>query len=299
MVTIEQFRNNFKTNEDCIEFLIKHKWGNGYHCAKCKCKEFVKGKKWYYRRCKSCMYDESVTANTGLHKCKLDLLKVFEMAFRISVRKKGMSTNELAKEFGCQQKSAWLLKAKLQNMMKSSNNFPLEEEVQVDEFLVGGLEEGKQGRSHGKKSLVVLAVEKIKDKDGIDTIGRAYARVIDTASAEDLKPFFEDKISQSAKIETDGWKGYIPLKKDWQITQKPSKKGKGFPQLHTHIMNIKSWLRGIHHKCNATRLQNYLDEFHFRFNRRSFLGSILEKLIEKIIAHAPIPYSKIKCEQST
>ena len=79
MVTIEQFRNKFKTNEDCIKYLMDKKWGSGYRCIKCGCKEFVKGKTWYYKRCRVCKYDESVTANTLFHKCKLELLKVLEM----------------------------------------------------------------------------------------------------------------------------------------------------------------------------------------------------------------------------
>ncbi len=71
-------------------------------------------------------------------------------------------------------------------------------------------------------------------------------------------------------------------------------------QLHIHIMNIKGWLRGIHHKCKGNRLQNYLDEFHFRFNRRCYLNSILDKLIFRAVDLQPIPYKKIKvCELNT
>ncbi len=287
-MTINQFREKFKSREDCLHYLIDIKWGQGYRCPKCDCEEFVKGRKWFYRRCRSCKYDESVTANTLFHICKLDLLKAFEIGFRISVKKKGMSTNELSKEFGCQQKSAWLLKAKFQNAMKSSGQYPLEEQIEVDEFLVGGIEENMQGRSHGEKSLVVLGIEKVINKKGVQTIGRAYARVIDTASAKDLRPFFEDKIAKSAKITTDGWRGYLPLHKDWEITKTLSQKGKGFPMLHTHIMNIKGWLRGTHHKCDDKRLQNYLDEFHFRFNRRNFLDTILDKLLRRAVAINPI-----------
>lgn len=298
-MTIGQFRQKFSTNEDCLHYLMGIKWGNGYSCPRCGCKEHIKGRKWFYKRCRDCKYDESVTANTLLHKCKLDLIKVFEFGFRISVKKKGMSTNELAKEFGCQQKSAWLLKAKFQDAMKSSGQYPLEEQIEVDEFLVGGIEEDMKGRSHGEKSLVILGIEKVTNKKGAQTIGRAYAKVIDTASAKDLRPFFEDTVSRSAKVTTDGWRGYLPLHKDWQIHMTPSEKGKGFPVLHTHIMNIKGWLRGIHHKCGKKRLQNYLDEFHFRFNRRNFLGSILGKLIERAVAHVPLPYKNIKCELDT
>jgi len=86
----------------------------------------------------------------------------------------------------------------------------------------------------------------------------------------------------------------LPLKKDWSIEQTLSEKGKGFPELHIHIMNIKGWLRGIHHQCAENRLQNYLDEYHFRFNRRGFLDTILDKLIGKAMALQPVTYRQIR-----
>jgi transposase-like protein len=211
-----------------------------------------------------------------------------------------MSSNELSKEFGCQQRSAWLLKAKFQNAMESSGKYPLGGDIEVDEFLVGGFDENEPGRSLGSKQLVILSVEKVVDKKGKTTIGRAYAKVIENASAEQFKPFFEQKIDKQSNVTTDGWRGYWPLKKEWKIEQKLSSKGKGFPELHVHIMNIKGWLRGIHHKCKGNRLQQYLDEFHFRFNRRAFLDTILDKLLIRAMAMKPVPYSLIKvCELNT
>lgn len=293
-LSVQEFRNRFKTEEDCLNYLIEIKWGKGYKCIKCSEKEYGKGRQWFYRRCKNCGYDESVTANTLFHKCKLGLLRAFEMGFRISVKKKGMSSCELAKEFGCSQMSAWLLKAKYQNAMKSSDQYPLEDKVEVDEFLVGGFDEHARGRSLKSKQLVVLAVEKVTNSKGKIAVGRAYAKVIENASAEKLKPFFAQKISPESEITTDGWRGYWPLKKDWEIEQVLSEKGKGFPELHTHIMNIKNWLRGIHHKCKGNRLQQYMDEFHFRFNRRGFLNTILDKLMVRAIQMKPAPYKSIR-----
>jgi len=294
VMTIADFRKKFKTEADCLNYLIVQKWGKGFKCFKCGGGNYGKGRQWFYRRCKDCNYNESVTANTMFHKCKMGLLRAFEIGFRVSVKKKGMSSCELAREFGCQQKSAWLLKAKYQNAMKSSDKFPLEGVVEVDEFLVGGFDANERGRSLASKQLVVLAVEKVIDQNGKVTIGRAYAKVIENASSEQLKPFFEQKIRESSGVTTDGWRGYWPLKSGWTIEQKLSEKGKGFPELHTHIMNIKSWLRGIHHKCKGNRLQQYMDEFHFRFNRRGFLNTILDKLIGKAVALKPIPYREIR-----
>jgi transposase-like protein len=104
--------------------------------------------------------------------------------------------------------------------MKSSDQYPQEAVEEVDEFLVGVFDENQRGRSLESKQLVVMAVEKVIDKNGKTTIGMAYAKVIENASAMELKPFFEQKIDASGKVTTDGWRGYWSLKKEWSIEQK-------------------------------------------------------------------------------
>lgn len=299
-LTIQDFKKKFATEKACMEYLVEEKWGQGYKCSKCGCIGYSKGRQWFYRRCKQCCYDESATANTIFHGVKLGLARVFELGYRIVLRKKGMSSCELAKELGCQQKTAWEWKAKFQFAMKSSEQYDLQGAVEVDEFMVGGFEPGAPGRTKGDKALVVLAVEKVIDKKGKENIGRAYAKTIDDASAKSLKSIFEQHISKESSVKTDRWKGYLPLKKDWKITQVPSEKGASTKMLHVHIMNVKGWLRGIHHKCSNKRLQYYLDEYHFRFNRRNSVKSIFDKLIQRAMSTLPRPYAAIKvCECST
>ncbi len=299
-LTIQQFKKRFSTNDSCMQYLVEQKWGQGYSCIKCGHTKFGKGRQWFYKRCKKCNYDESATANTLFHGVKLNLRSVFELAYRIVLRKKGMSTCELAKELGCQQKTAWEWKAKFQFAMKSSETYDLQGAIEVDEFMVGGFEPEAPGRSSGDKSLVVLAIEKVKGKKGKQTIGRAYARTIDDGSAKSLQTIFDKHISKNSSIDTDKWRGYAPLKKDWKITQSISNKGEGMKLLHIHIMNLKGWLRGIHHKCSKERLQYYLDEYHFRFNRRNSMKKIFDKLIVRSIQTLPHPYALVKaCEQNT
>ncbi len=231
-LTIQEFKKRFGTNDACMQYLVEQKWGQGYKCKKCGYWEYNKGRQWFYKRCKKCGYDESATANTIFHGAKLKLLSVFELAYRIVLRKKGMSSCELAKELGCQQKTAWEWKAKFQFAMKSSENYGLEGAIEVDEFMVGGFESGAPGRTPGDKALVVLAIEKVKTKKGKESIGRAYARTIDNGSADSLKEIFDRHIRKSSSINTDKWRGYWPLKKDWKITQSLSNKGEGMRMLH-------------------------------------------------------------------
>jgi len=168
--------------------------------------------------------------------------------------------------------------------MKSSLRYPLRGTVHVDEFYVGGEQEGgKRGRGKGKKRLVIVALEIVRGG-----FGRAYAATITDASSDSFKPFFEKYIDKDANLVADEWTGYIPLKSTYQkLRQVPSNKGKSFPELHIHIMNIKIWLRGIHHHCSEERLQGYLDEYHFRFNRRNKMESIFDVLMRRMVQHEP------------
>lgn len=276
-----KFYNRFNSEDSCYKYLSEIKWdGDNFICKKCGNTHYCKGRSPYSRRCTRCKYDESVTSGTMFAKCKFSILLAFHIAFKISTKKKGMSSLELSEEYDLRQKTCWEFKRKIQQAMKSSGNYPLTGIVHVDEFYVGGEEDGVKGRSSdSKKKLVVVALEIVGNG-----VGRAYAQVIDNASAASFRPFFHKYISQDARIVTDEWNGYKPLKNEYSIEQQKSEDGRNFSQIHIHIMNIKGWLRGIHHHCSKERMQGYLDEFHFRFNRRNSMDTIFDVLIRRMIA---------------
>ena len=167
--------------------------------------------------------------------------------------------------------------------MQSSLQYPLTGIVHVDEFWVGESEEQKRGRSKGKKKLIALALEIVDNG-----VGRAYAEAIENASGKELGRFLKKYVSKDAKIITDEWRGYIPLKKYFtKLEQVKSAEGKTFKEIHIHIMNIKGWLRGIHHHCSKERIQGYLDEYHYRYNRREQMGTIFDLLLKRMIENQP------------
>jgi len=280
-----KFNKRFKNDNDCLIYLSNMKWGDGFRCKRCGNDKFSTGKKAQNRRCTKCNYDESPTVGTSFEKLKFSVLIAFHIVFKISTKKKGMSSLELSKEFELRQKTCWSFKLKIQKAMSSSLNHPLNGTIHVDEFMVGGPEEGKKGRSKGNKKLIVLAVE-----ISGDGVGRAYAEIIEHASSKELGAFLRKYVSKDATIITDGWRGYSPLKKEFvNLEQVLSNSGQNFKDLHIHVMNIKGWLRGIHHHCSKERMQNYLDEYHFRYNRRSNMDTIFNLLLKRMVKYDRFP----------
>ena len=118
-------------------------------------------------------------------------------------------------------------------------------------------------------------------------ISRLYARVIPNANARHLGRFMKDHIEKKAKITTDQWTRYAPLEKYFEnLIRIPSgKKGENFPDLHRAIMNLKGWLRCMHH--HVVDLQDCLDEHCYRFNRSFMKEGIFDNLMEKMVTTQP------------
>jgi transposase-like protein len=275
-----EFQKQFNDSNACLSYLAESKWRDGFGCKKCGCKNFTKGYHPFSRRCQQCRYDESPTAHTVFHNLKFSLPKAFYAVFRYC-KKKGMSSYELAKEVGISQPTAWLFHCKLQQTFVSSGQHPLTGEVHIDEFVTGGPEKGKPGRSDGKKKKTLIMVE---IRPGQKT-GRVYCCKIADYKKETLYPLIETSVAGDAKVVTDEYPSYDKLKEKFpSAKQHKSDAGKGFPVLHQQIMNIKGWLRGIHHQCSEKHYQEYLDEYCFRTNRRNTEKYIFSNIMLRVVS---------------
>lgn len=283
-MTIFDFQARFPDERSCMSYLADLKWHNGYVCPKCGNKKYCAGVKEFDRQCTKCNHLDSPTRRTLFHKTKFPILKAFYIVYYVSTNKKGISSTELSRKLGLRQKTCWSFKQKVMRGMKSSGNFKITGNSEVDETVVGGQEEGVRGRKNGKKQLVVFAIER-KGKG----VNRVYGKVINKSSAKELGGFMKDVIQTDANIKTDEWLGYTPLKKDFiHLSQvKSGKKGENFPDLHRIIMGFKGWLRGMHHNVNY--LQRYIDEYCYRFNRCHMKETIFDNLLLRMVKSAPFP----------
>jgi ISXO2-like transposase domain/Transposase zinc-ribbon domain len=286
-----EFNKKFFNNESCYDYLLAKKWGKGFACSRCGHSEYKKGRTSYSRRCKHCGYEESVTANTIFHGMKMPLLKAFHMVFRLTAKKKGMSTVELGAEVGVQQKTAWLLKRKIQVVMKEGDKDKLTGNVDIDEMLVGGHSKGTRGRTLIQKSAVMVAVENLPD----GYTGNLNFRVLDNFSALTMKYAIKEMVEPEAKLKSDCHQSYQSLSKELSnLKTVPFEEGNNYKQLHTQIMLFKNWLRGIHHKCSKLNLYAYLDEYKYRFNKRNMRRWLFNDTIGRMMHYPPHPYPVLK-----
>jgi transposase-like protein len=172
--------------------------------------------------------------------------------------------------------------------------------VEVDETYYGGPEEGVRGREIEKKTLIVIAAE-----ERGRGIGRIRMRRVKDASAESLVPFIVESAKPESIIHTDGWEGYAGLEgKGYRHEVTPIRGDKEaavklMPRVHLVASLLGRWLLGTHQGAVSHEyLDYYLDEFTFRFNRRTsrHRGKLFYRLIQQATEIDPVPYKRL-CQQ--
>jgi transposase-like protein len=274
-----------------MKYLAHYKWKDGFKCVKCG-HTGSQLRKNHSRTCNKCSHTESATANTLFHKVKFGIRKAFFICFEMATTTKSLSATYVAERFSITEKTARLFMHKVREAMKSSCQHPIKGRVHIDEFVIGGKEEGVVGRSYdGKKKKVVCAVE-LTDEGKVK---RMYAMRIDNYSAKELKRLFIKHISPEAEVITDLWKGYRPLMEEYNIIQVESNGGLNFKALHTMIHQIKSWIRTTYSWVSEFNMNRYIDEFCYRINRSQMKNNIFNNIIARMVAADEIYQNKLAC----
>ena len=286
-----EFFDRFKTDKDCKKYLAEIKWKGGFECLKCGHNR-SQTRKDFSRTCNICSHQESATANTLFHKVKFGVRKAFFITFEMGTSTKSLSASYMGVRYGVTEKTARLWMHKVREAMESSGNNPMQGDVHVDEFVLGGRKKGKIGRSYkGKKKKAITAVELTEE----GKVKRMYAMRIEDFSARSLQYIFVNHISRDAKITTDKWRGYRPIAKAYNITQIESNSGLNFKTLHTMIHQIKSWIRTTYSWVSNFNINRYFNEFCFRINRSQNKATIFNNLITKMVNKEKVYHKQIIC----
>ena len=288
--SIIDFFDTYKTDKDCLLYLAKIKWTDGFTCKKCNHNKCTVRKSNYARDCNMCHHIESPTANTLFHKVKFGVRKAFTIVFEMSCATKSVSSSQMARRLNINRQTAWLFMHKVRIAMKSSELNPIVGHVLVDEFVYGGKEDLKQGRSNDSKKKKIVAAIEVDEKRGVK---RAYFKRIDNYSSKELSKIFVSHISNQANVTTDKWRGYHPLKKDYNITQIKSNVSDFF-EINTIIHQLKAGLRSVYSWMHDYHIEKYLDEYSYRLNRSIHKQTIFDNLINRMMKTKNIGFQDIK-----
>jgi len=160
----------------------------------------------------------------------------------------------------------------------------------VDETYVGGKRSGKRGRGADKKVLVLVAVEDTAVEAGKEGMGRIRLSRVPDASSASLLPFIERNVQCGSRVRTDGWTGYAPVSAagyDHVVVE-----SKDIVITHLAISLLKRLLLGTYQGAvRAHQLDYYLDEFTFRFNRRTSAsrGKLFYRLVQQSVNSDRVP----------
>jgi transposase-like protein/predicted RNA-binding Zn-ribbon protein involved in translation (DUF1610 family) len=292
--TIMDFQERFASEAACLDYLAASRWPDGFVCPACGGRRAWVLERRHLWECGDCGQQTSVTAGTVMHGTRTPLRVWFWAAYLVATHHPGISAKQLQRQLGLSRyETAWLILQKLRRAMVAPEREPLKREVEIDEFFLGGLEEGQRGgRQRGKKALCGIAIE-VRGRGS----GRLRLAVLADASGRSLGAFAKSTTARGAIVHTDGWTGYLGLSKlgyDHRRRSQLAEPGEQLlPRAHRAVSNLKAWLHGTHRGVGNPHLQVYLDEFVFRHNRRRTPLAAFQTLLGLGALHAPTTYAEI------
>lgn len=276
-MNILEMYDRFPTQESCIAHLEKARWGSGKPvCPYCKSQNTAKAQ--HRHRCYDCKTSFSVTVGTIFHRTHLPLQKWFFAILLMMNAKKGLSALQLHRDLKVNKNTAWRITVQVRKAMTQANQRDiLSGIIEMDETYIGGKPrkgtkrdgpDGQHRRVRGaKKAPVVGAVARG---------GRVSAQAVekDKMKGRHLRAFVRKRVkTEASELITDEYRGYTGMSR--LLPHSVVKHQEWYVDGGTHTNTIEgSWamlkrgMFGQYHSVSGS-LQRYVDEFCFRYNRRS------------------------------
>jgi transposase-like protein len=295
-----EFSKRFATEKACYEYLFRAKWPKGFICPNCEHKSYWISSK-YIHICTRCESHFSLTAGTIMHDTKKPITYWFKAMWWFTTRKSGVNAINLQDLLGFSYVTAWSWLQKLRRCTIRKDREKLSGKVEVDEFFIGGQKPGKRGRGAAGKRIVVAAVEREGSK-----IGRIRLQVIDDCSSKSLTAFIDQNVEDGSRVVTDGWKGYDLDENRYDHHQvflsKSKDKYSALSGVHLVVSLVKRLILGTFQgRVDSKYLQNYMDEYVFRFNRRTSrsVGKKFMRIVQQAVSSVKITCAQIKNDFGT
>jgi transposase-like protein len=296
------FESWFRDDDACRAYLARLRWPEGFCCPDCG-----SGEAWETSRglwmCRSCGRQTSVTAGTIFHRTRYPLRTWFAAAWFVCSQKTGASALGLQRVLGFgSYETAWTWLHKLRRAMVRPDRDQLGGigvSVELDQTFVGGRSRGGRRARYETKTEVMIAVERRHPRG----LGRIRMRRVHMDRKNEIFDFAIASIAPGTVLYTDGDRLYNDLSEEIDITHEPIVLMAAndpahvlLPAVHRVASLLKRWLGGtLHYGQSAVHLDYYLDEFTFRFNRRTSRsrGLLFYRLLQQAVNTDPHPLHEL------
>lgn len=296
-MNILNFSKKFSDEETCRLYLKEKREKNGIFCKKCGSKKhywFANAQLW---KCAGCGTRLSLRAGTIMEKSHLPVLTWFTCIHLMTSVKKSFSALEMQRQLGLKRyEPVWYMMQKIRGSMgKRDKKYKLSGQIELDDafFEIVDLEhdeeEQKRGRGSKKQKKVLVMVESTANLNQTNPHKKnrimGFVKMIAVSDLSSNRVNYEIKksINSSSVVISDSYHSYDKV---WQVVDThvpmivPSKEAdKKLPWVHTVIANAKRLFLGIHHSIGKSYLQNYLNEFCYKLNRRNFKSDLFDRMI--------------------
>ena len=302
--TWSEFLEWFSSEEACLSYLERLRWPHGFACPDCASMTAPYRASRTRLMCQDCGRQSTVTAGTIFDKTRTPLKVWLAGAWYLTSQKQGVSALGLQRVLGLgSYQTAWTMLHRFRRAMVRPDREPLKGVVEVDETYLAISDRQRPISPVGRKSstrkvLVVMAVEIIEPKG----FGRIRLRRILNDADECVVPFVQESVEPGARVRTDGSAAYRSLKELGYAHERTVMLGSDTPAhvsmagVHRVASLIKRWILGTHHgSVQPEHLDAYLDEFVFRFNRRTSnsRGMLFYRLLQQAVVTKPVTYRDI------
>ena len=307
--TWEHFLDWFPNDDTCSEYLEGIRWPDGFVCPRCGMVDEAYRTSRGRLICRHCRHQCTVTAGTIFEKTRTSLRSWLAAVWYITNQKQGVTALGLQRVLGLgSYQTAWTMLHRLRRAMIRPGRERLSGVVEVDECFIGRTplqkkpvkkRRKKLANQQDKRNTIVAIAVEIKLTKGF---GRIRLGRIATPSQVALLPFIKDSIEPGSIVHTDGSAAYRSLPKNGYRRMKTVMLGNekpahvSMPGVHRVAALLKRWLLGTHQGAiRPQQLDYYLDEFTFRFNRRTSRsrGLLFYRLLEQAMVTTPVTYDQI------
>lgn len=296
-LNLVDFFSAFPTESACEYHIIRVRWPEGMVCGKCGKTDFyprISTRRMY--QCKACLHFSSPTAGTIFHKTQTSLQRWLLAIFLLASDKRGYSALLLSEQIGVDYNTAWAMLQRIRYAMaKRDTQYQLSGLVEMDELFIGAPTKGQKRGRGTDKTPVLVAVSFLKSKRGKECVGFAKLKAVENIDVDTVTQFAKTVVKPGSMVRTDGLPVYPALEKNGFVHEPHiignRKAHTILPHVHTFISNLRAFVMGTYHGLGEKHLQQYLNEFCYRFNRRKHHDELFDRLLRACLEKGETPIS--------